>query len=179
MCVRVDQRLTLIALRNILVATDFSEPSEAALRYGMELSRRFDAALHVLHVVNDLTANQTSLVGTPLDAGRLQTSLQEEAGVNLASLITEPDRSSLKTRFTVMTSSAPATAIVAYARAEKVDLIVVGTHGRQGFAYFFLGSVAQHVSRAAECPVLTVRAHQRDFVHPDALQVIASQEKHP
>ena len=49
----------MIALRNVLVATDFGEPSASALRYGAELARRFGASLHVLHVLDDLSAQLT------------------------------------------------------------------------------------------------------------------------
>ena len=41
-----------------------------------------------------------------------------------------------------------------------MDLIVIGTHGRSGFAHLILGSVAEQVVRTATCPVLTVRAKQ-------------------
>src|SRR6185436_11899510 len=54
-----------------------------------------------------------------------------------------------------------------YADAEQIDLIIVGTHGRNGFAHFFMGSVAQHVVRRASCPVLTVRHPEREFVVPE------------
>jgi universal stress protein A len=161
----------VIALKNILVATDFSEPSDAALRYGAELARRFGAALHVVHVVDDLAAHPGSIPGMPANIGPLQTDLEESARANLATLLPEPDRSSLKARLHVTVSSTPAQAILSYARDEAIDLIIVGTHGRQGLAHFFLGSVAQHVSRAASCPVLTVRAHAREFIQPDALQI--------
>ena len=46
----------MILLKKILVATDFSEPSEAAFAYGRELARSFNAALTVLHVVEDIAA---------------------------------------------------------------------------------------------------------------------------
>ena len=162
----------MIALKNILVATDFSEPSEAALRYGAELARRFESSLHVLHVVDDLAAHPSSIPPVPDGMGGLQTELEEDARANLASLVSEPDRSALRARLQVLVSGSPAHAILSYARDEAIDLIVVGTHGRHGLAHFFLGSVAQHVSRAATCPVLTVRAHERDFVQPDALERI-------
>ena len=44
----------MIRIKNVLVATDFSEPSEAALNYGRELARSFDATLHVLHVADSI-----------------------------------------------------------------------------------------------------------------------------
>ena len=58
---------------------------------------------------------------------------------------------------TSVTFGSPAKAIVDYARDNGINLIVMGTHGRGGFAHLLLGSVAEQVVRTAECPVLTVR----------------------
>jgi len=55
---------------------------------------------------------------------------------------------------------------VRYARDEKMDLIVMGTHGRGAIAHMLLGSVAERVVRKAHCPVLTVRHAQHEFVMP-------------
>jgi nucleotide-binding universal stress UspA family protein len=57
----------------------------------------------------------------------------------------------------VLTSSAPANAIVGYAADEHIDLIVMGTHGRAPVVRMFLGAVADRVIRTAPCPVLTLR----------------------
>ena len=166
----------MIALNNILVATDFGEPAEAALRYGRELARRFQASLHVLHVVDDLAAHPVPGPGMPVDFGALQTTLEQDALANLQARVSEPDRAALHAHLEIAISAWPGQAILAYARDFKIDLIIVGTHGRRGLASLFLGSVAQHVARGATCPVLTVRAHERDFVHPDALQKIEQAE---
>jgi len=56
-----------------------------------------------------------------------------------------------------LSAGQPAAAIVKAAADRAVDLIVLGTHGRQGVAHLVLGSVAEHVVRTAPCPVLTVR----------------------
>jgi nucleotide-binding universal stress UspA family protein len=61
-------------------------------------------------------------------------------------------------------SDNPADEIVQYARSEDIDLIVMGTHGRMGIAHLLLGSVAEHVVRAAACPVLTMRDPQLERV---------------
>ena len=166
----------MIALKNILVATDFSEPAEAALRYGRELARRFNASLHVLHVVDDLAAHPVPGPGMPADFGELQTTLEQDALANLQRLVSEPDRAALHAHLEVAVSAWPGQTILSYARDAQMDLIVVGTHGRGGLAYFCMGSVAQQVTRAASCPVLTVRAQERDFVHPDALQRMDQEE---
>jgi nucleotide-binding universal stress UspA family protein len=166
----------VIALKNVLVATDFSEPAEAALRYGSEMARRFNASLHVLHVVDDLAAGPGPVPGMPMDVGVLQTTLEQDARANLETLVPEPDRTALHTHLEIVVSAWPGQAILGYARDAEIDLIIVGTHSRTGLARFFLGSVAQHVARSASCPVLTVRAHARDFIHPDALQKVERKE---
>ena len=73
----------------------------------------------------------------------------------------------------LLTSDAPATSIVEYAKTHQIDLIVLGTHGRGAVAHLLMGSIAERVVRTAPCPVLTVRQPEREFVVPDALAVVA------
>ena len=158
----------MIVLKKILVATDFSEPSKAALRYGVELARKFGSSLHVLHVVDDLAAHPTAVPGgLAMDLGALQTEIESAARDNLAALLPEPDRTAVRGRFHVIVSTMPGTAILDYARDVDADLIVVGTQGRHGLARLLMGSVAQQVTRLAGCPVLTVHAPERDFIVAD------------
>jgi nucleotide-binding universal stress UspA family protein len=79
----------------------------------------------------------------------------------------------LPTRQVLLSSHAPASTIVEYARQEGIDLIVTGTHGRGGVAHLLMGSVAERVVRTAPCPVLTVRHPEHEFVIPDALVAVA------
>jgi nucleotide-binding universal stress UspA family protein len=165
--------LAVITLKNILVATDFGEASDAALAYGRALARTFSARLHVLNVVNDLATQAVAPPAVPMDLGRLQSDLEREARKALVTLVNDGDRDTRVAKVVVLTSSAPALAILSYAREAQIDLIIMGTHGRGGFANFFMGSVAQKVVRAAPCPVLTVRSHEREFLRPDALEKVA------
>ncbi|HXT68768.1 MAG TPA: universal stress protein [Vicinamibacterales bacterium] len=158
----------MIALNSILVATDFSEPAGTALRYGLELAKRFDARLHVLHVVDDLAAHPYTVLPGPPDVVALQKDLEAESRASLEALLPEPARSASRALVDMVVSTSPAEAIMDFARDHQVDLIIIGTHGRRGLARVILGSVARHVSGAAPCPVLTVRAHERDFVRPEA-----------
>ena len=73
-----------------------------------------------------------------------------------------------------VTSGAPASAIVDYANEARIDLIIMGTHGRGTVAHMLMGSVAERVVRTAPCPVLTVRHPEREFVLPDALAAVAT-----
>jgi len=162
----------MIALTHILVATDFSEPSEAALLYGRQLARAHGATLHVLHIVGNVAGDMAAPVGVGPNTDRLQREMEAEARRRVEGLLAEDVRGGLTARVTVLTGPV-APAILLYADAEPIDLIILGTHGRTGFAHFFMGSVAQHVVRRAPCPVLTVRHPERDFVVADAPRKMA------
>ena len=162
----------MIRLKTVLVATDFGESSEAALTYGRDLARAFDATLHVLHIVQNVyTVWGTEAYISVLPD--LQRDVEDAARVRLEALLSDEDRMALHATAVVRTSSAPAAAIVEYAHDAKIDLIIMGTHGRGAVAHMLMGSVAERVVRTAPCPVLTVRHPEREFVLPDALVRLA------
>ncbi len=163
----------MIALNNILVATDFGEASDAALRYGRELAQKFDATLHVLHVAENVAIATLGAETFAAVAPELQQEIEAGALKTLKEVLTDSDHSGPVTRPVVLTSSSPAYAIVDYAHDHDISLIVMGTNGRGAIEHFLMGSVAERVVRLAGCPVLTVRHQERDFVRPDALAVTA------
>lgn len=162
----------MIALKQILVAVDFDEAAANALTYARELARRFDATLHVLHVVDDTPARMMAAAALPFD--RFPTdSAVATAREHLDSFVTDQDRRELRVKTVPIVGNSPADEILKYAATGAIDLIVVGTHGRGALRHLLMGSVAEHVVRAAPCPVLTVHEREREFVQPDALQVVA------
>ena len=163
----------MITLKHILVATDFSEPSAAALGYGRALARNFNATLHHLHVVNNVWSTAYGAEGYSASMPELQQEVESEARRQLDELLVDNDARPLPTRKVIVTSHAPAHAIVEYAGREHIDLIVTGTHGRGAVAHLLMGSVAERVVRTAPCPVLTVRHPEHEFVVPDALVAVA------
>lgn len=162
----------MITLKNILVCTDFSEPSDAALTYGRALAQSFHATLHVLHVVDDVFARAFGADGYVATYPDMQRDVEDAARKRLHELLVDNDPQALPTRPVLVTSNTPAAAIVSYAQQEKIDLIVTGTHGRGAVAHLLMGSVAERVVRTAPCPVLTVRHPEREFVIPDALVAV-------
>jgi nucleotide-binding universal stress UspA family protein len=149
----------MILLKRVLVATNFSPQSDAALTYGRALARSFGASLHVLHIVENYF-----LRPTPLDP---RTMIEAKTRA-LEDLLTDQDHQSVGgARASVQVSDAPAQAIVEYARVNAIDLIVMGTHGRGAVSQMLVGSVAERVVRIAACPVLTVRHPEHEFVIPD------------
>lgn len=163
----------MIRLKHVLVATDFSEPSEAALNYGRELARSFDAQLHLIHVAEDVYAWLMPPEGVMPDFDQLQETLIESAREQVKALLTDEDRRDLRAEAVVRVSRSTAAAITDYARACGADVLVMGTHGRGGAARLFLGSVAEKVLRSAPCPVLVVRRPEHEFIAPDALVATA------
>ena len=164
----------MIVLKKVLVATDFSEPSDAALAYGRELAFTFGAQLVVAHVAeNTLTRGFGGGDGFVFVDPALQRSVEAGAHRQLETLISDEDREQLYAAAVVLTSNAPAHAITEYAKEAAVDLIVLGTHGRGAVAQLLMGSVAERVVRTAPCPVLTVRHPEHEFVLADALVAFA------
>jgi len=141
--------------RRILVPIDFSAPSDAALAYGRMFARASHGALHLLHVTDErLTPPHDAAPTHPEPAAMRQ--IRDR-------LVDDDRRRRLSIR--VVERADPAAAILRYARAAGVDLIVMGTHGRTGVSHLVMGSVAEAVVRDAPCPVLTV--HQAP---PDGLR---------
>lgn len=161
----------MIALKNILVATDFSESAAVALAYGRDLARTFDARLHVVHVVEDVLMRYSPEVS--FSVPELQRDLEKASVRDLASLITEDDRRTLQVVTAVETATNIPFALIDYARNHRIDLIVTGTHGRGGVKHLLMGSVAERVVRTAPCPVLTVKERERDFIVPDPMTTTA------
>jgi len=154
----------MVAITNILVATDFSEPSSVALVYGRDLARNYQARLHVLHVVDDVLLRYTPEVG--FIGTDLQRDLDTLAARDLNALVTDDDRQTLDAVVVIDRGLNPADTIIRYAVEHSIDLIVTGTHGRGAVAHFLMGSIAERVVRHAPCPVLTVHAHERDVIVP-------------
>jgi nucleotide-binding universal stress UspA family protein len=165
-------RHIMIALKNVLVATDFSEPSATALDYGRAIARTFAASLHVVHVLDNVMLRGALADAAPANYADLLEELESAGRRQLEATVREDDRRELDARTKLLAFVAPARGIVEYAKDANIDLIVMGTHGRGAWSQLVMGSVAEKVVRTAPCPVLTVRHPEHEFLKPDALQVV-------
>jgi nucleotide-binding universal stress UspA family protein len=162
----------MIRIENVLVATDFSDASAAALTYGREFARTFQATLHVLHVADSVYTQFVAETYTTMlpDAQR---EVEQAARQQLEAVLEEEDRTLLHAKPVVNVALSKAAAIVEYAARHGIDIIVIGTHGRGAISHLLMGSVAERVVRTAPCPVLTVHHPEHEFVLPDALAATA------
>jgi nucleotide-binding universal stress UspA family protein len=164
----------MIALKKILVPTDFGEAADAALTYARALARCFGASIDVLHVAEDVAARMFAgemYVAVP--PATLQQDVEDAARKQLDDRLIDDDPAPLPVQQVVVASNAPAASIVNYAKEVGIDLIVMGTHGRGPMAHLLMGSVAERVVRLAACPVLVVRHPEHEFVVPDTLALVA------
>lgn len=145
-----------MAIRTILVPTDFSEHSEEALARAIELARAVSAKLVLIHSfwVSIATAS-TDLI--PAD---LMDRIREAARTELEKLEKRAAQAGVacETRL-VFQPAVPA--ILEEVDAIAADLVVMGTQGLTGLKHVLLGSVAERVVRLAHCPVMTVKAPRR------------------
>ncbi len=154
----------MVTIRKVLFPTDFSEASEAAWGFALSLAQEFGAEVALLHVVPEppRLAEAYEMGFTPErflkaateEAQRLLADMQAKAADWKVTLIPRV-RQGVEFR-----------EIIAAAREEGADLIVMGTHGRTGLAHALIGSVAEKVVRKAPCPVLTVRHPKMQFEMP-------------
>jgi nucleotide-binding universal stress UspA family protein len=127
--------------------TDYSACSRAAFDVAAGLTRTFGAELIVLHVMPPV-----EVIPSPQGSLAYQWDFKQARA-----LLNRIDDPSLRVRHLLVEGN-PTDEILKTIGSEKVDLIVMGTHGWSGMNRFLLGSVAEHVLRKASCPVLTVRA---------------------
>ena len=145
----------MFKLQRILVATDFSRHSQAALEYAAALAKPFQAEVVLCHVVEkpDFLSGfpPVSEGYLPPNLGDLQRQHAQKEGA--AAL----QKAGVTHGRAVLPEGNPAVETVNTAKSEGADLLVVGTHGRSALTHLLLGSVAEKIVRTATCPVLTVR----------------------
>jgi len=151
-------------IKKILIGIDDSKFAEHAAEYGFDIARKFNAAVGLVNIVEPAVMSQLS-TGTDPILGTLNQGvgieevelldIQKSHSENIVDRTIKKFAGDLKvSHFTEYGSTADG--IISCAKEFKADLIVVGTHSRTGIDRLLMGSVAEHVVRHAEVPVLVV-----------------------
>lgn len=151
----------MVTIRHILVPTDFSDPAAAALSYARALAEEFGSHLHIFHVVPEPYVYPWGTEISTLPLADLMTQSEALANTRLAELVPSDG----KPKGGLTTSSAigtPVDRILDYIKESKIDLVVMGTHGRGAVGHLLLGSVAERMVRRSPVPVLTVKGHKEE-----------------
>jgi nucleotide-binding universal stress UspA family protein len=143
----------MLTIRRILVPVDFTETSDRALDYAIELARRFDAAVTLMHayLVPAYGFPDTAIIASAELAAQISSSAQ----ARLNAFIDSYKTSGLAMN-AILRDGVPWEEIKTVAEEVHADLIVIGTHGRRGLARALLGSVAENVIRTSNLPVLVI-----------------------
>jgi nucleotide-binding universal stress UspA family protein len=143
--------------KRICCPIDFSDASRAAMEVAADLARRFGADLLLLHAypIPGYTFPDGSVVASP----RMMQELADGAQRHLDEWRRVAEAAGAPRVGTATAIGEPAHEIVGFAADERVDLLVLGTHGRTGLEHALMGSIAERVVRRARCPVLTVHPH--------------------
>ena len=142
-----------IMVKRVLCPVDFSDCSNAALPYAIDLSREFDARLELCHVI-DMGIDQSAIL--PAVAISNPRELLERTKSILSDLVNEYSDIDISTNVSI---GVPYINIVKAAETTRSDIIIMATHGRSGVTHAVLGSTAEKIVRSAHCPVMTIRSN--------------------
>jgi nucleotide-binding universal stress UspA family protein len=146
----------MVQLKKIVFCTDFSENANEAFDLAFDLTQKYGAQLLLVHVVPPL------VFPSPV----MEEFISEQANYQFIEQVIQRSMEQMEATYVSrmggygnfqiqILSGHPASEILNYVEQEKVDLVVMGTHGFTGLAHFFLGSTAEKVVRRARCSVLT------------------------
>jgi len=144
-----------VKIRQVVVAVDFSEHATRAVQAAIELAKRYDASLHLVHAYH-----MPVLVGMPDEVALppdFWTGVKEAASKRLDQVIANVRSAGVRVTAHLREAN-PSDAILDVARETGADLIVMGTRGLTGLKHVLLGSVAERTLRLAPCSVLTVKS---------------------
>ena len=151
----------MINLKRILVPVDFSDGSALAMKYAASFARQYSAEVHLLHVFEEefmppmpMEMPMTLPSGGEISRQDIHEQMRQFVGDAYKDL----------SIVTTVFGGNVAANIIEYATDNRIDLIIIGAHGRSGILTTLLGDTSYAVTRQADCPVLTVKPTQRTFI---------------
>jgi nucleotide-binding universal stress UspA family protein len=151
-------------IKNILVAIDFSENSDFALSRAIELARKNNARLTVLHVIEK--KNMDIFLDNTLDKllpKGLWLKTEEYLESRLQEKIQLFSSRGMVMDHEVIPRGKPAVKILQYAKRNKTDLLIIGAHGKYSLRDTFVGTTAEYIAERTGCPVLVVKNNPQSF----------------
>jgi nucleotide-binding universal stress UspA family protein len=148
----------MFAPKNILVPTDFSKFSDAALKKAVEIATQYDSKIYLLHVVDEQISQCAvdycidyavfkQIENNSIKASRDKLKKEAEAIIKTKKI---------KVIFDVK-NGVPSEVVLSEQKAKKIDLVVIASHGKTGLLKQLMGSVADKVVQGSKCPVMVVK----------------------
>jgi nucleotide-binding universal stress UspA family protein len=149
--------------KKIVCPVDFSEFTDEILHYAVDIAKKYNAELHLIHIIPNLnyfTPYESFL--TPENLIAIERNIEKEVDKDFDKITKTLDMSVQK----VVKTGITFVEIIDYIKTEGIDLVVMGTHGRSAIEHILIGSVAEKVVRKSPCPVLTIRPKGKSFLMP-------------
>ena len=161
-------------MKRILVPCDFSKPAINAYRFALDIARQSKGKVHVLHVVELPVVHDPLLVPVLNFGQELFKELRQNAETRFRDVTQKYNLDSIKVDFAVQFGSV-LHMIREYTMKEKIDLVVMGSHGASGLRELFIGSNAERMVRSSPVPVLVIKKYYkrpiRNIVFPNSLDL--------
>lgn len=140
--------------KEILLPTDGSQGVEEAINCAVSIARKYDARIHVLHVVESPSLKE---YGAFFALPEMMKELRQAGTEIVSKTVQFAHDSGFDNISSDLADGYPGEEIIRYMKEHQIDLIVMGTHGRRGINRVVLGSIAEEIVRRSEVPVLTIR----------------------
>ena len=145
-------------VKKILVPIDFSENSHKIIQYAAYVAKQFGAAMEAIFVAQTFM-DYSEFFEPQMSVIQFEEDLVASAGERMKTFLGENLEPSAACGSMVMTGDIAET-ILEYAKAQQVDLIVMGTHGYKGLEKVLFGSIAEKIVKKSPCPVLTINPYR-------------------
>jgi len=141
--------------QNILVPVDLSSQSTRAFKVALDVAKKYDSKITIITCLDvyawhslyyELKSNSQLI--------QKQKKIVMKYFKKLESIV---KKNNISVKFKILTSESIVNDIVTFAKSQKHDLVIIGSHGRTGFNKWILGSISNGVTHRAKCPVLIVR----------------------
>lgn len=160
-------------MKKIVVPCDFSGPAINAFRFALDIAEQSKGEVHLIHVIELPVMHDTVLMPVLTFEEALFKELQQKAEKQFDKLKTKYGSEEVKVKTKVL-FGAPSRMILDYIDAEKIDLVVMGTHGASGVREYLIGSNAERVVRRSPIPVMAIKKYVkaatiRNIIFPNTL----------
>ncbi len=165
-------------MKNILVPCDFSTTALNAYRLALDIAALSNGKVHILNVI-ELPAMPNSRLA-PIQGFEiaLKKEMNAKAKANYDKLVGGYNKEKIPTEFSVE-FAVPSKGILNYAKKNKIDLIIMGSHGASGVKEYFVGSNAEKIVRTSTVPVIVVKSFYKGPVKNIVVPFTADQENYP
>ena len=141
--------------KNILVPYDGSSHSKHAFKIALDMAKKYDSKIKVLTCLSHADTG-AGYIDISFNKDIFETA-KSELLKSMSKLESTAQKQGISASIDILETESVVKQVVTYAKSDKIDLIIMGSHGRTGWKKLLLGSVANGVAQQVNCPVLIVR----------------------